>query len=73
MTLVQLKYAITVAGEHSLSKTAKKLFLSQPSLSTTIRSLEQEIGFEIFNRFRTGITLTIAGSEFIGYARSVVE
>ncbi len=73
MTLVQLKYAITVAGENSLNEAAKKLFISQPSLSAAIHSLEHEIGFEIFNRSRTGITLTIAGSEFIGYARSVVE
>ncbi len=73
MTLVQLKYAITVAGENSLNEAAKKLFISQPSLSAAIHSLEHEIGFEIFNRSRTGITLTIAGSEFIGYARSVME
>ncbi|MCD7891466.1 MAG: LysR family transcriptional regulator [Ruminococcus sp.] len=73
MTLVQLKYAITVAGENSLNEAAKKLFISQPSLSAAIHSLEHEIRFEIFNRSRTGITLTIAVSEFIGYARSVVE
>lgn len=73
MTLVQLKYAITVAGEHSLNEAAKKLFISQPSLSAAIHSLENEIGFEIFNRSKNGITLTTAGAEFIGYARSVME
>lgn len=73
MTLIQLKYAITVAREHSLNEAAKKLFISQPSLSAAIHSLESEIGFEIFNRSKSGITLTIAGTEFIGYARSVIE
>lgn len=73
MTLVQLKYAITVAGEHSLNEAAKKLFISQPSLSSAIHSLEKEIGFDIFIRSKNGITLTANGAEFIGYARSVVE
>lgn len=73
MTLVQLKYAITVAGENSLNDAAKALFISQPSLSSAIRSLEKEIGFDIFIRSKNGIVLTTKGAEFIGYAKSVVE
>ena len=73
MTLVQLKYAITVAGQNSLNDAAKVLFISQPSLSSAIRSLEKEIGFDIFMRSKSGITLTEKGSEFIGYAKSVME
>lgn len=73
MTLIQLKYAITVAGERSLNDAAKKLYISQPSLSSAIHSLEKEIGFDIFVRSKNGITLTTAGSEFIGYAKSVME
>ncbi|MCC8112165.1 MAG: LysR family transcriptional regulator [Ruminococcus sp.] len=73
MTLVQLKYAIAVAGEHSLNEAAKKLYLSQPSLSSAIRTLERKIGFAIFLRSKNGITLTPEGAEFIGYAKSVVE
>lgn len=73
MTLVQLKYAITVAGANSLNKAAKMLFISQPSLSTAIRSLEKEIGFNLFMRSKKGITLTPKGEEFIGYAKSVIE
>lgn len=73
MTLVQLKYAITVAGKNSLNDAAKVLFISQPSLSSAIRSLEKEIGFDIFIRSKNGITLTSKGTEFIGYAKSVME
>lgn len=73
MTLIQLKYAITVAGERSLNDAAKKLYISQPSLSSAIHSLEKEIGIDIFVRSKNGITLTTAGSEFIGYAKSVME
>ena len=73
MTLTQLKYAITVSGEHSLNDAAKKLYIAQPSLSSAIHALEKEIGFAIFIRSKTGITLTTAGAEFIGYAKSVIE
>lgn len=73
MTLIQLKYAITVAGANSLNEAARKLFISQPSLSTAIRTLENEIGIQIFRRSQSGILLTSEGEEFIGYARQVVE
>ncbi|MDE6750219.1 MAG: LysR family transcriptional regulator [Lachnospiraceae bacterium] len=73
MTLIQLKYAITIAGENSLNDAAKILFISQPSLSSAIHSLEKEIGFDIFIRSKNGITLTTKGEEFIGYAKSVME
>ncbi|MDE5696829.1 MAG: LysR family transcriptional regulator [Lachnospiraceae bacterium] len=73
MTLVQLKYIITVAGENSFNDAAKVLFISQPSLSAAVRSLEKEIGFDIFVRSKAGITVTAKGAEFIGYAKSVME
>ena len=73
MTLIQLNYAITVAGEKSLNDAAKKLFISQPTLSEAIHSLEKEIGFELFRRSQSGIRITPEGEEFLGYARQVVE
>lgn len=73
MTLTQLKYAVTVAGEQSMNSAAKKLFVSQPSLSNAIRELESEIRIEIFRRTNRGIVVTPEGEEFIGYARQVTE
>lgn len=73
MTLVQLKYVIAVAGENSLNDAAKKLFISQPSISSAIHALEKEVGFDIFIRSKSGISLTNKGTEFLGYAKSVVE
>lgn len=73
MTLVQLKYAITVANADSMSDAARELFISQPSLSTSIKDLEEEVGIELFRRTNRGISLTPEGNEFIGYARQVVE
>ena len=58
MTLAQLKYVITVAGQNSLNDAAKVLFISQPSLSAAIRSLEKEIGFDVFIRSKKGRNLS---------------
>lgn len=73
MTLVQLKYAITVANADSMSEAARELFISQPSLSAAIKDLEEEIGIDLFNRTNRGISLTPDGKEFIGYAKQVIE
>ena len=73
MTLAQLKYAITVAGTSSMNEAAKKLFISQPSLSASIKDLEEEVGVEIFKRTNRGISVTPKGEKFIGYAKQVVE
>ena len=50
MTLTQLKYIITVAEEKSMNEAAKRLFISQPSLSSAIKDIEEEIGFHVFKR-----------------------
>lgn len=73
MTLTQLKYAITVAEAKSMNEAAKTLFISQPSLSSAIKELEEELGIEVFRRSNKGVFITPAGEEFVGYARQVVE
>ncbi len=73
MTLTQLKYAVCAAGETSFNDAAKKLFISQPSLSGAIATLEKEVEIQIFHKTKTGISLTAEGEEFIGYARQVLE
>lgn len=73
MTLQQLRYAITIADCGSINEAAKQLFISQPSLSETIRELETEIGTDIFLRSNRGIIITPEGEEFLGYARQVTE
>lgn len=73
MTLTQLKYVITIATSSSFNEAAKKLYITQPSLSSSIKELEEEIGIVLFRRNNRGITLTVEGKEFVGYARQVVE
>lgn len=73
MTLTQLKYVITIAEERSMNEAAKKLFIAQPSLSSAIKEVEDEIGITVFKRSNKGVIVTPEGEEFIGYARQVVE
>ena len=73
MTLQQLKYAVCTAECKSMNKAASRLFISQPSLSGTIRDLEEEIGMKIFSRSNRGITITPEGEDFLGYARQILQ
>ena len=72
MTILQLKYAITVANSYSMREAAGKLFVSQPALSASIRELEQELGIKIFERTNKGIVTTKEGEEFLEYAKQAV-
>lgn len=73
MTINQLKYIIAISKVNSINEAAKKLYISQPSLTNALQSLENEVGFDIFIRSKSGISLTVKGAEFLGYAKSVVE
>lgn len=72
MTLQQLRYIIIVAEKGSINEAAKYLYISQPSLSNSIKELEEELGFPIFIRTNRGVTLSHKGMEFLGYARQVI-
>lgn len=73
MTLQQLKYIVTVAEFGSITEAAEQLFISQPSLTTAIRSIEAEMNIVIFNRSNKGVTVTREGEEFLSYARQLLE
>lgn len=73
MTLMQLKYVITIANAGSMNEAARMLFISQPTLSSAVKELEEETGVELFRRSNRGIQVTPEGEEFLGYARQVVE
>ncbi len=71
MTLNQLNYIITIAEVGSMNKAAEVLFVAQPSLSSSIKELEKELGIIIFNRSGKGVTLTPDGAEFLIQAREI--
>ena len=73
MTLQQLKYLIAVVNSGSINEAAKKLYISQPTLSKAIKELEREMGITILKRTSTGIVLSPDGAEFLSYARQITE
>lgn len=73
MTILQLKYVLTIAGSSSMREAASKLFVSQPALSATIHELEEELGIKIFERNNKGISLSEQGREFLTYAKQAVS
>ena len=73
MTLLQLKYVVTVAAAGTISEAAKRLYMAQPSLTAAIKELEHELGITIFKRTNKGILISPEGEEFLGYARQVIE
>lgn len=62
-----------VAETKSITEAARRLFISQPSLSNAIKEVKQELKFTVFTRSRTGVALTKEGMEFLGYARQVIQ
>ncbi len=66
--LREAKYVNAVYKSGSFSKAAASMFISQPSLSATIRRLENELGTTLFDRSTNPITLTDAGRQYILYA-----
>lgn len=72
MTLQQLRYAVTIANLGSMNEAAKQLFLSQPSLSSAIKELEQEMHLTIFKRTNKGVIPTVEGEDFLVYARQIL-
>lgn len=64
MNIQQLKYVTAVANNGSFREAAKKLFVSQPSLSAAIKELENELSINLFTRTNRGAYLTEEGQIF---------
>lgn len=73
MTLQQIRYVVAVADTNSMNEAAKRLYISQPTLSSAIKDLEAEINLTIFTRTNKGVVLTAEGEQFLGYARQVLS
>ena len=73
MTLQQLKYADAVAECGSLSEAARQVFVTQPTLTESIRALEEELRVAIFTRSSRGVTVTREGEEFLATARQILD
>lgn len=72
MDLKSLLYFVTVAEEQSFTRAAKKLYISQPSLSAMIKKLENNINLTLINREKNQIHLTAEGQIVYGEAKQLL-
>jgi DNA-binding transcriptional LysR family regulator len=72
MELRHFRYFVAVAEAENVSRAALKLHVSQPGLSRQIRDLEDEIGFQLFERSAKSLRLTTAGKVLLTEARAVL-
>ena len=68
MNLRQLKYFVEVAESGTISEAARRLYMTQPPITTQIHSLEEELGTQLFERTPKRMTLTNAEKIQIGRA-----
>lgn len=73
MTIQQLRYVITISETGSFNKASEVLYVAQPSLTSSMKELEKELGISIFHRSGRGVTLTNDGVEFVLYARQLYQ
>src|ERR1700694_2609790 len=73
MELRQLRYFMAVGEEQHYGRAARRLRVAQPALSRQIQDLEEEIGFELFERLPRGVKLSAAGKLFLEDVRRLLQ
>ena len=73
MTLTELRYVVAVAREKHFGRAAEACFVSQPTLSVSIKKLEEELDVRIFERGASEVSVTPIGDEIVRQAQAVIE
>jgi LysR family transcriptional regulator, carnitine catabolism transcriptional activator len=69
----RLEYFLAVVEEGGVTRAAGRLHVAQPSLSQALKTLEAELGLELFHRVGRGLRLSAAGEAFVGPARQILR
>ena len=73
MNIRHIQYVLAILREGSITAASKKLFVSQPALSQTLKQIEQDLGATIFDRTTDPISLTYAGQQYVDAALQVLD
>jgi DNA-binding transcriptional LysR family regulator len=72
LDLHRLRHVVTVAETRSFSRAAELLAITQPALSRSVALLEEDLGFRIFDRGRSGVFITQAGADLVAGAENLL-
>lgn len=72
MDLRYLEYIVEIANQHSISRAADSLFITQSNLSQYLSRLEEELGTKLFDRKRNDMTLTMAGTLYVDACKEIL-
>ncbi len=73
MTLTELRYVVALAREKHFGRAADACFVSQPTLSVSVKKLESELGIQIFERGGNEVSLTRIGEQIVRQAQLVLD
>ncbi len=73
LSLRQIRYFIAAANAGQVSRAAKSLNVSQSVVTTAIKQLEEIVGSTLFERHKSGITLTYEGNRFLDHAKHIIQ
>ncbi|WP_394525948.1 LysR substrate-binding domain-containing protein [Lacrimispora sp. JR3] len=73
MDLRQIEYIIKIADEHSITRAAEQLYISQSGLNQQLLKLEKELGLPLFHRSKHDIQLTEAGKIYVESGRKIIQ
>lgn len=71
--LRQLRFLVAVSEAGSVSAAARRLYMTQPAVTTALRNLERDVGASLLRRHARGVELTPAGVAFLAQARLALE
>ncbi|MGD8429217.1 MAG: LysR family transcriptional regulator [Ectothiorhodospiraceae bacterium] len=73
MEIAQLRYFVALVETGSMTRAAKRVYVSQPAVSLALRHLEQELGVALFERQGRGVRVTADGLRFYRRARLILD